>query len=148
MVPTINLPASCRPGDYPDPRNPWRGQGLVELALLAPLVLFAASAAIDGGRLFIQKADQDRRTAVIADWAAAHPGDSSWNSVANGQLPDCTVTVEETRPGLWTAGASCFFSPLMLHGIWDGLPVASQASSVTPQTSEEPSPAPSGTTAP
>lgn len=122
------------------------GQALVEMALVLPLILLIFLGALDGGRLLIQKADQDRRTATIATWAASRPGDESWHAIAESELHGCTVTLDDTgRPGIVHVGAVCTFEPIGLHGVWDGLLISSEASAVvlTPEPSPTPSSSPS-----
>jgi hypothetical protein len=118
----------------------------VEFVLLLPILLLLVAAAIDGGRLMIAKQAQDRATGNVADWAAAHPGDSSWNSIA-AQLfaPDCTVTVDDTgRPGIVTAGSRCTFTALALPGTpLDGINVSSEATAIVRDVGPTPTPSPS-----
>lgn len=100
---------------------------LVEFALAFPVLMLMLLGSIDGGRLMIAKADQDHRTIVVAEWAAAHRGDS----IASTELPGCTVTLDDTtQPGIEHAGSTCTFEPIGLHGFWDGLQVSSEADAV------------------
>lgn len=132
-------------------RRPPRGQALVELALAFPIVMFILLGGIDGARLLITKADQDHRTIVVAEWAAAHPGDSSWNSIAAHELPGCTVTLDDTgRPGIVTAGSTCTFDALASHGLglFDNIPISSEADAAIGPAGLTPTPEPSSTASP
>lgn len=102
------------------------GQALVEFALITPILLFTILGGVEAGFLLIAKADQDRTTAVIAQWAALHPGES-WNSVANKELPGCTVDVRESSPDLVEAASRCQYNAKVLVGfpIFSGLPISS-----------------------
>jgi hypothetical protein len=115
---------------------------IVEAALLIPIFLLMIGAAIDGGRLMLQTAQQQRNTGVVVDFAALRPGED-WHAIAAELLPDCDVDVHEDggKPGLLTAGSRCMFAPLMLR-FWDGLPVSVEASAVDRDTAPEPSVAP------
>jgi len=102
-----------------------RGQALVELAVILPFVLFLILASIDCGMLLIAKAEQDRRTSVLAEWAAMHPGES-WNAVANQELKGCEVAVNEVAHDLLQAASRCRYRPLTI-GTWADLPISSRA---------------------
>ena len=123
-----------------------RGQALVDFALILPILLFIILGAMEAGFLLITKAQQDRDTAVIAEWAVAHPGES-WNSVANHLLPGCTVTVSTPTPDVVEAASRCQYHPKVLVGfpIFGGLPVSSQESAVKERAkpSAEPTASPS-----
>lgn len=132
---------SCRPDDFP-PHDPPRtgparssrperhhGQALVEFALLAPVLLFLILGSIDAGRLLIAKASQDAQTIEAARWAVAHPDQAATDgAVAIGIDPDCTVdTSEDPDAGTVSVSVVCTFLPLTTHGLWDGLPISSEA---------------------
>ena len=137
------FPVRCRPGDYP-PHDPPRGQALVEFALAVPVVLFLILGGIEAGLLIIDKAQQDRSTGVVADYAAHHPGDASWHAVANQQLPGCAVTLDDTgKPGIVTVGSVCEYHPVATRGLWDGLNVSSEESAATSDPTPEPTASPS-----
>jgi hypothetical protein len=124
-----------------DPAPP--GQALVEFALIAPVALFIVLGAVEAGMLVIAKADQDRATAVVASWAAQRPGDESWHAVAAHELPGCDVTVDDSRPGLLVADATCTYQPVATRGLWDGLPISSEESAVVREPAPTPTPEPS-----
>lgn len=137
----------CRPSDappYPPHGLKWRGQVLVEFALAVPIILFIILGGIESGMLLIYKMNVDRETGVVADWAARHPGDESWHAVANAQLPGCDVILEDSgKPGVVTIGSRCQYQPVATHGLWDGLPVSSEESSVTADPTPTDTPMPS-----
>lgn len=119
-----------------------RGQVIVELALAMPVLLFTILGGIEAGFLLIAKADQDRATQVVADWAVFHPGES-WNSVANQELPGCTVTVDESSRDVVEAASRCQYRPKVLVGmpLFDGLPISShETAAVRVSKSPEPTP--------
>jgi hypothetical protein len=101
-----------------------RGQVIVELALALPLLLFVILGGVEAGFLVVAKADQDRRTAVVAEWAADHPGDS-WQSVANKELRGCSVEVVETERDVIEATTRCRYSPKVLV-MFSGIPISSR----------------------
>lgn len=104
------------------------GQVLVELAVALPFVMFLIIGATETGFLLIAKAHQDRTTAVVANWAATHPGES-WNSVANHELPGCEVLVETPRKDLIETTVTCHYDPVLLV-MWEGLPMTSKETAV------------------
>ena len=115
------------------------GQALVEFALILPILMFTILGATEVGFLLVTKAHQDRETAVVADWAANHPGES-WNSIATKLLPGCTVTVEEDR-GLVEAGSRCQYSPKVMPGLFPNLPISSHETASAPgKGNPEPTP--------
>lgn len=102
-----------------------RGQVIVELAITLPFLLFLILSATEIGFMLIAKAHQDRATAVVAEWAARHPGES-WSSVAADELHGCDVAVEETEPHrIVEARATCWYQPAVLR-IFSGLPMSSR----------------------
>jgi hypothetical protein len=114
------------------------GQLLVELAISLPILMLLFLGAVEAGFLLIEKAKQDRSTAVVADWAAMRPGES-WNTVANRELPGCDVTVSRD-PDLVEVGATCRYQPVVWGAFWDGLPISSQESAATAKKGNGPSP--------
>ena len=126
-----------------------RGQLLVELAVALPIILFVLLGTMEAGFLLIAKARQDRATAVVAQWAAAHPNES-WNSVAERELQGCDVDVTEPRKDLLEATARCQYRPAVFAG-WSGLPMTSRETAARmtvpdPETSPAASPSSSSTT--
>ena len=120
------------------------GQALVEFALILPLLLFILLGAMEAGFLLIAKAHQDRATSVVAEWVAAHPGDS-WNSISNRELPGCSVVVTAPSRDLVEASSRCQYSAKVLVGfpIFSGIPISSQETAVEsrdPDTSPDASP--------
>lgn len=113
-----------------------KGQALVEFALVFPVLLFTILGGIEAGFLLVTKAHQDRVTSVIAEWAATHPGES-WNSVANRELPGCTVTVSPSSSGLVEAGSRCQYHAKVLVGLplFD-IPISSREMAVELQPAE------------
>jgi hypothetical protein len=147
--PRSGSPPSCSRDDDPSEHDKPRGQALVEFALILPVMMLIILGAIEAGFLVNQKGSQDRATAVVADWAADHPGDESWHAVAADQLPGCDVTVDEIgRPGIVTAAATCQYQPVATHGLWDGLPISSSESAVTSSPAPSASPEPSASVTP
>ena len=119
-----------------------RGQILVEFAVLVPVLLFIILGAIEAGFLVNAKAAQDRSTAVVAEWAAEHPGES-WNSVAARELPGCDVMATNPHQELVEITATCLYSPVVLV-MFEGLPMTSSESAVTQRSrgNDSPSTAP------
>ena len=117
-----------------------RGQILVELALAMPLILFVILGGIEAGFLMVSKADQDRRTAVVAEWAADHPGDS-WESVANKELRGCSVEVVETERDVLEATTQCHYTPKVLV-MFNGIPISSRQIAALRRESNHPEPTP------
>jgi hypothetical protein len=113
---------------------------MVELALALPLILFTILGALEAGFLVIAKADQDRRTAVIVEWAAMHPGED-WHSVAIQALPNCTVEVVEIERDVLEATTRCQYSPRVLR-MFSGIPISSRqiAASRVPEPTPAASP--------
>ena len=99
-------------------------QALVEFAIVLPIALFMVLALVEYGFLRAQKDHQDRETAVVAEWAAAHPGES-WNSIATAELPGCDVAVTLDRD-IYTAQATCHYQPRITSNIWAGLALRSE----------------------
>ncbi len=110
-----------------------RGQAAVEFALILPILLFMILGCVELALVIIEKADLDRRTATIAQWSADRPG-QDWHAVANQiGLGPCDVTVDETHPGLVTAGATCWHQPIATRGLFDGIAISStETAAVTP----------------
>ena len=104
-----------------------------------PILLFTLLGAIEAGFLLIDKAHQDRSTAVVAQWAASHPGES-WNSVANRELSGCDVSVSEPKPDLVEATSRCQYRPNVFSG-WSGLPMSSREVAARTPIVAEPTPA-------
>ena len=118
------------------------GQTLVEFALVLPLLLFMILGTVEAGFLLIDKARQDRSTAVVAAWAANHPN-SSWNAVASKELPGCDVEVSQPLPDLVEATSRCLYQPKTGLPLFDQIPVASRETAVSPTPSPPASAAPS-----
>lgn len=103
------------------------GQSIVEFALIFPLMCFAALGFFEAGMLLAQKAQQDRDTAVVADYAASHPGDA-WQAIAARLLPSCTLDVSEASD-LVTATSTCQYRGRVTSGLLD-VPISSSESAV------------------
>jgi hypothetical protein len=117
-----------------------RSQAIAEFALLLPVLMLMLLGAVDVGFLFGDKFHQDRQTAVIAEWAADHPGES-WNSVSSHELPTCDVTVTRPSRDLVEATAMCQHHSIFLPIL--SVPISSRESSTSapsPSASPEPSP--------
>ena len=76
----MSIPVVAR---RPDPRRRVRGQSLVELALVAPVLLLIVLVAIDFGRVFLGWVNLQQMARLAANYAAEHasawvpPGDSA-----------------------------------------------------------------------
>ena len=120
------------------------GQALVEFALIAPVALAMALGFIEAGLLVNAKGEQDRATSVVAYWAAAHPGEDPQPVLEETGLDACIVTVEQDADvGLAIVHATCHYQPVATHGLWEGLPVSSEASAAaapTPTPTAAPTP--------
>lgn len=103
-----------------------RGQALVEFALVMVVALFAARGFAEAAFLFSAQFQQDRATGMLAEWIAHHPGES-WTTVADHALPGCQVTVSEPLPGIIHADSTCHYHPVVTPGLWEGLPISSDA---------------------
>ncbi len=120
------------------------GQALAEMALALPVLLFIGLGFIEAGFLLGTRDEQARNTGVVADYAAAHPDNNSWESVANRVLPGCEVE-DESDPGhdVRTFRATCQYNPVATHGLWDGLPISTEANAATtnpPMSAPAPTP--------
>jgi len=119
-----------------------KAQALVEFALILPILLFTILGGVEVGYLLITKAHQDRATAVVADWAASHPN-SSWNAVANRELPGCDVEVTSIVPDLVQATSRCPYQPKTGLPMFDQIPISSRETALTrssPPASSSPTP--------
>ncbi len=103
------------------------GQGLVELALVLPVVLFTALGFLEAGLLIGSRDEQARATQTVADYAALH-GPDSWSGVAAAVLPGCTVALVATVPGIVLVDATCAYNSV-IRLMFDGLPITTEASS-------------------
>ncbi len=115
-----------------------RGQVLVEAALVMPILLFVILGGVEAGYLVVAKADQDRATQVVADWAAQHPGES-WNSVANHELPHCTVEVSSPFRDVVEATSECPYRPTTGLPLFDRLTIGSRESAASATRADSPS---------
>lgn len=138
-------------------RQPGRaaGQAIVEMALILPLLLFLLLGTLEAGMLVAQKARQDGATLEAARWAAAHPDEPATGGADAVGLGDCYVESDEDPDlGLITIHARCHYHPIALRGMWEGLPISSEASAAVPagrwapEPSASPSAAPSASAAP
>ena len=114
-----------------------RGQALVEFALITPILLFTILGGVEAGFLLITKAHQDRATAVVAEWAATHPGES-WNAVANKELPGCSVSVTSLVPDLVEATSQCQYQAKTGLPMFNGLPIGSREAAVSSPSESDP----------
>lgn len=124
-----------------------RGQAIAEFALILPVFLFTCLGFIEAGFLVATQATQAHATSVVADYAAAHHGDSSWNAVAvQVGLGGCAVTVEDEAHDIVHVVSTCQYDPRVTHGLWDGIPLSTEADAAvdaTPAPSVDPSASPS-----
>jgi hypothetical protein len=106
--------------------HPSRGQAIVELALILPLLLLLTLGGLEVGRLELSKGEQDRSTALVAQWAAQRPGED-WHALAYHTLRDCDVSVDATDPqGLITATSRCIYHAIATPGgPLDGITITS-----------------------
>lgn len=122
-----------------------KGQTIVELALTLPFLLLLIVAGMEIANLMASKAQQDRQTAVVVQWAADHPG-AAWESVANVVLPGCDVDVFMAGPDLLEATSRCQYHPIApLPTPLDWVRISSHSNapmSPTPQPSPSGSPVP------
>jgi len=133
----------CRWG-HPEPRRS-RGQVFAELALALPVLLFGALGLLEAGLLIGSRDQQARLTQVVADYAAARPGDSSWHAVAAHELPGCDVQVIDSgHPDIVAFHATCPYHSVTRLA-FDGLPVSTEASAAA---APAPTPTPTPTAAP
>ena len=119
-----------------------RGQGLVELALVLPVVLFAALGFLEAGLLVGSRDEQARRTQTVADYAAQHPRDVSWADVAASELPGCDVeAVDSGHTDVVAFEATCRYRSVTRLA-FDGLPVTTSASAAVDAADPVSAPAP------
>jgi len=93
-------------------RNADRGQALVEMALILPVLILLAMATIDVGRVFSGYLSITNAAREGAAYAARHPNDANLSSDVtnavttelNGQIPNAP-TVSVDLPAGWTAGS-------------------------------------------
>lgn len=120
-----------------------RGQLVVEAAILIPVLLGLVLATVESGLLVAAYADQGRRTAVLADWAASHDARTfaaSWDGVVAVELPDCTVTIDESGVDLITVSAVCQYAGRVVPSLV--VPMSTDATASVADASPSPSPSP------
>lgn len=115
-----------------------RGQAIVEMAIMLPVAMFIALGFTEVGFLVISKAQQDRTTAVVAEYAAQHDNDS-WHALAAHELPGCDVSLSETTKDVVVVTATCQYQPHVIPG-WGGLPMTSRELAERPSVPASPSP--------
>ncbi len=140
----------CRPAEYP-PHDPPRtgrscpipprprtavlgrfsgahGQGLVEFALVLPLIMFMMLGAAEMGMLYAAFADQDRRTATMAEWSAEHPDstEAEWSDLVVSIGP-CGSAERSVDGDIVTVQMTCTYNPRITGNVWSGLPVSTEA---------------------
>ena len=103
-----------------------RGQAIVEMALILPIFLLLTLGGLEVGRLEMSQGQQDRATALVAQWAAQRPTED-WHPLASHSLPDCAVTVDASDPqGLVTATSHCIYHAIATPGgPLDGITISS-----------------------
>ena len=121
------------------------GQALVEFVVVLPVLLFTLLGALEAGFVIIQKAEQDRDTYLVAQWAAAHDNES-WNAIANRELRGCAVAVSHPLPDVIEATSSCQYHPRTGLPLFDRLTIGSQETSSVPVATPAASPSSSSTT--
>ena len=120
-----------------------KGQALVEVALMLPVIMFTALGFLEAGFLLGTQFTQEQATTVVATYAAAHH-DSSWHAVADQiGLTDCTVAVTDEPHELVKASTTCSYKPHVTSGLWDGLPITTEAYAALPAATPDPTPSPS-----
>lgn len=126
-------------------RTDQRGQALVEMALVLPFALFTALGFVEAGFLLAGKAEQDREVATLASWVAANPERDPEPIVHRVHLEACDLRIQLV-PGLalWEVRATCHYQPRVTAGLWEGLPISSEAAAAAlPEPEPSPSPEPS-----
>ena len=93
-----------------------RGQAIVEMALILPVFLLLTLGGLEVGRLEMSQGEQDRATALVAQWAAERPAED-WHPLALASLPDCDVSVDTTDPkGIITVTSHCIYHAIATPG--------------------------------
>lgn len=142
----------CRPTDYPPypigARRWERGQVIVELALVTPVVCAALLVGGEVGMIGATKLQQDAATIELARWVAFHPDDDASAAASAFGLEDCTWSSgPDAVPAIVDVEVDCPYAPKLTGGFWTGTTVSSSAS-VAVQPEPDPSPSPSPTASP
>ncbi len=128
-----------------------RGQAIVAVALVLPVLMAILLGAAQMGYLYAYRTDQQNATATLAAVAAQDgPGAPFASAVASESSrigcpdPDATLTPPSPAPGgIVAVGLRCTWtSPLLTSASW---PVSTTASALVPAT---PSPTPTGSATP
>jgi len=114
-----------------------RGQVLVELALVLPVLLFGLLGICEATFLLATQHGYQTAADTIADLAAGTSGTP--DPVATQAVldrfrcdgePTITLGPGEAVPDVYQVGLSCHYHPVVLASIWDGLPVSVISSAV------------------
>jgi PKD repeat protein len=84
------------------PERGWRGQGLVEFALVLPVIMLLLLITLDFGRLFMSYITLTNETRIAANYGATNPG--AFTGTPNTTTYDALV-------GRETAGLNCALQP-------------------------------------
>jgi hypothetical protein len=131
-----------------------RGQALVEMALVTPILLAILLGLGEAASLYAARTTYQNAAETLASWLAGHEGveGEEWEAVAASET--ARVGCDASPSIAWPDGApgpstrlvvslSCPYVPRITSNVWHGLVVGVEASSVTPAATPTPAPTPS-----